>query len=350
MKRMTSGNKFRFLFFLLVVLFVSGCKPGEKGAGAADARPEGALTDVLGRAFSPYEGGARRIVSLSPGVTEILFAIGAGERVVGITEYCNYPPEAQDRIRVGGFAGATVSMERIAALKTDLVIISGDMHGRILALLENLGIPAFAVEPRTFEDVFAVIETMGLLADCREGADETVRIMKEKLEEAALLYAEGTKPTVYWELSEEPLISAGKGSFVGEALSRGGGINIFEDLEKDWPLISGEEVLIRRPEWILTGDDHGRPEGFALRPGWAEIPAVKNGRIVVVNADRLYRYGPRLADAVLEIAAILNPSVPSGGLRRKYRVCLRRYRLFLSHLRFFTPQLMSGAFFRGRRI
>jgi iron complex transport system substrate-binding protein len=337
----------RFFSFLIAVLILSGCGPGGRNGAAEGRTPDaggvsgdsadrangadsggaggdradsggagagGTPVDVLGRAFSPYEGGARRIVSLSPGVTEILFAIGAGERVVGVTEYCNYPPEARDRIRVGGFAGATVSMERIAALKPDLVVISGDMHGRILALLENLGIPAFAVEPRGFEDVFGVIRTIGLLAGCAEGADETVRVMKGKLEKAALLYAEGAGPSVYWELSEEPLISAGKGSFVGEALSRAGGVNIFGDLEKDWPLVSGEEVVLRRPEWILTGDDHGRPEGFALRPGWREIPAVKNGRIAVVNADRLYRYGPRLADAVLEIAAILG-GAPSGGRR-----------------------------------
>jgi iron complex transport system substrate-binding protein len=317
-----SGKKFlrHFFFFLIAVSVFLGCAPKERAAGrltpeaggASGATGGGTLTDALGRAFDPHEGGARRIVSLSPGVTEILFAIGAGERVVGITEYCNYPPEAQDRVRVGGFAGATVSMERIAALKPDLVIISGDMHGRVLALLENLGIPAFAVEPRSFEDVFGVVRTIGLLADSLEGADETVRIMKEKLEEAALFYAEGKRPSVYWELSGEPLISAGKGSFVGEALSRAGGLNIFDDLEKDWPLVSGEEVLLRRPEWILTGDDHGRPGDFALRPGWAEIPAVKNGRIAVVNADRLYRYGPRLADAVLEIAAILGDA-PRGG-------------------------------------
>jgi iron complex transport system substrate-binding protein len=279
----------------------------ESPADGAPGAPERTLTDALGRRYASPPGGARRIVSLSPGVTEILFAIGAGERVVGITEYCTYPPEAQDRTRVGGFAGATVSVERIASLGCDLVILSGDMHGRILALLENLSIPAFAVEPRNFDDVFEAIRTVGIITDCGEGAAGTVRIMEEKLAKAALLVPEGERQSVYWELSDDPMITAGKGSFVGEALNMAGGRNIFEDIERDWPLVSAEEVLTRKPMWILTGDDHPSAD-FARRPGWPLIPAVRDGRIAVVSADRLYRYGPRLADAVLEIASIL-----SGG-------------------------------------
>jgi iron complex transport system substrate-binding protein len=183
------------------------------------------------------------------------------------------------------------------------------MHGRVLDLLENLGIPAFAVEPRNFDDVFDTIRAIGILSGCEEGAEETVRVMEEKLAEAALLHAGGRRPSVYWELSEEPIISAGKGGFVNDALVRAGAVNIFGDLEADWPLVSAEEVLLRGPEWILAGDDR-RPipdaAYFARRPGWAEIPAVRNGHIVVMDAGRLYRYGPRLADATLEIAAAIN--------------------------------------------
>ncbi|MDR1419852.1 MAG: cobalamin-binding protein [Treponema sp.] len=281
---------------------------GGRAAGLTPAGSPGALTDALGRTFTVPPGGAERIVSLSPAVTEILFAAGAGERVVGVTEYCDYPPEARERVSVGGFAGATVSVERIAALESDLVIVSADMHGRILGLLEDIGIPSFALEPRNFDDVFAAIRTVGILSGCRAGAEETVQIMEGKLGDAALLRSGKERPAVYWELSEDPLISAGKDSFVNEALERAGGRNIFGDLDAAWPLVSAEEVLLRRPEWILTGDDR-RPVPdaafFARRPGWADIPAVREGRVVLVNAGRLYRYGPRLADAVLEIAAVI---------------------------------------------
>ncbi|MDR1288302.1 MAG: cobalamin-binding protein [Treponema sp.] len=308
----------RFFPVLSVVLVLSVCggpSPGgsspEKNGGPSG--PSGALTDALGRTFAFPPDGAKRIVSLSPAVTEILFAAGAGERVVGVTEYCDYPPEARERASVGGFSGATVSVERIASLESDLVIVSAGMHGRILGLLEDLGIPAFAVEPRNFDEVFAAIRAIGILSGCSSGAEETVRIMEGKLRDAALLRAGKERPSVYWELSEDPLISAGKDSFVNEALERAGGRNIFGDLEAAWPLVSAEEVLLRSPEWILTGDDR-RPlpdaAFFARRPGWAAIPAVREGRVAVINAARLYRYGPRLADAVLEIA-----EVTGGGER-----------------------------------
>ncbi|MDR1107005.1 MAG: ABC transporter substrate-binding protein, partial [Treponema sp.] len=192
----------------------SGANRGASPADLVPAGPSGALTDALGRTFAVPPDGAKRIVSLSPAVTEILFAAGAGERVVGVTEYCDYPPEAGERASVGGFSGATVSVERIASLESDLVIVSADMHGRILGLLEALGIPAFAVEPRNFDEVFAAIRAIGTLSGCPSGAEETVRIMEGKLRDAALLRAGKERPSVYWELSEDPLISAGKDSFV----------------------------------------------------------------------------------------------------------------------------------------
>jgi iron complex transport system substrate-binding protein len=198
-------------------------------------------------------------------------------------------------------------VERIAVLEPDLVIVSADMHGRIISLLDNLSIPNFAVEPRNFDEVFWTIRTIGRLTNRGEGALRTVKIMGEKIALAGLAAERQGAPSVYWELSDDPMISAGRTSFVGEAIRLAGGRNIFDDLEKDWPLVSAEEVLIRRPEWILSGDDlppHGAAF-FGRRPGWNDIPAVKNGNIAAISADHIYRYGPRLADAVLEISAIL---------------------------------------------
>jgi iron complex transport system substrate-binding protein len=259
------------------------------------------------------EPAARRVVSLSPGVTEILFAIGAGERVVGVTQFCDYPPEAQSRTKVGGFSGAQVSVEQIAALKPDLVILSEDMHFRIKAMLEDLGIRTLAVEPRNVAEVYGLVENLGKICGREEGAAKIVGEMKEKIRRAAEQAEGRERPAVYWELSPEPLISVGGNTFISEIISLGGGRNIFEDLAQGYPEISAEQVLLRRPQWIFTGDDHGfaaDPAAFARRPGWKELSAVRDGRIGRVSADRLYRYGPRLADAVLEIAAILYPPEP----------------------------------------
>jgi iron complex transport system substrate-binding protein len=261
-------------------------------------------------ASAPASETVRRVVSLSPGVTEILFALGAGDLVVGVTQYCDYPPEARTRTKVGGFSGAQISVERIATLKPDLVILSEDMHFRIKAMLEELGIKTLAVEPRNFDEVYQVIEEIGKICGYEEGAAELIGVMKEKVRRAGEWFAGRERPVVYWELSPEPLISVGGRTFINEAIRLGGGRNIFEDLAQDYPEVSAEQILLRRPQWIFTGDDQGQTADtavFGRRPGWADIPAVREGRIRRVNADRLYRYGPRLADAVLEITGILHP-------------------------------------------
>ncbi|MDR3171236.1 MAG: cobalamin-binding protein [Treponema sp.] len=265
------------------------------------------LTDVLGRPLT-LKAPPQRIVSLSPAITEILFAIGAGEQVVGVTQYCNYPAEAQARPTVGGFSGISISVEQIAVLKPDIVLLSGFMHERIITLLERLGISAFAVEPLNFEQVYQTIETLGRLTGHDQEAGEVVAVMQAKIRRAEERSRGKERPAVFWELIDEPLMSAGGNTFINEAIRLGGGRNIFEDLHEQYPVISTEQVLLRRPAWIIAGDDHGRiiaPDALSRRPGWQRIPAVRDGHIALVNADTLYRYGPRLADAVLAISAIL---------------------------------------------
>jgi iron complex transport system substrate-binding protein len=211
---------------------------------------------------------------------------------------------------VGGFSGAQVSVERIAALKPDLVILSADMHFRIKAMLEDLGLRTLAVEPRSLAEVYETIALIGRVCGREEGAAEITAEMREKIRRAGERAAGRERPAVYWELSPEPLISVGGNTFINELIRLGGGWNIFEDLGQDYPEISAEQVLLRRPQWIITGDDYGPPAGpaaFASRPGWAGLPALREGRVVRVQADRFYRPGPRLADAALEIAAILHP-------------------------------------------
>jgi iron complex transport system substrate-binding protein len=265
------------------------------------------IKDVLGRPIT-LQAPPQRVVSLSPGVTEILFAIGAGDQVLGVTEYCNYPPEAASRTKVGGFSGITVNIETIARLKPDMVIISAFMHGRLITLLERLSIPFFAVEPKNFKEVYQTIETLGILTGNVREAQEVIGGMQEKIRQVEERRGNRESPRVFWELSDEPLISAGGKTFISEAIRLGGGKNIFEDINEEWPMVSTEQVVRRKPDWIIAGDDHGKiidPRALASRPGWGLIPAVQQNHIALVNADTLYRYGPRLADAVVSIADIL---------------------------------------------
>jgi iron complex transport system substrate-binding protein len=298
-------SRVRFKFHAFLGGFLLFFLPGFFSLSGEEAR---SLRDVLSRTLIFTEP-PRRVVSLSPAVTEILFAIGAGNQVAGVTDYCNYPPETARLPKVGGFSGAAVSVERIAALRPDLVIVSGDMHGRIITLLDRLSIRNFAVEPRNFHEVYQTIENLGILTGNENSARELTALMRVKISRAEALRGNRERPGVFWELTDEPLMTAGGGTFISEAITLGGGRNIFEDLGELWPMVDTEEVLRRRPAWIIAGDDHGKivePGELSRRPGWQGIPAVRDRRIATVNADSLYRYGPRLADAVLAIAEILH--------------------------------------------
>ena len=272
---------------LIILLF--SCTPRMERSGVPNAEPQ-------------------RIVSLVPAVTEILFAIGAGEKVVGVTEYCDYPAEAGERTSVGGFSGATVSVEQIRLLNPDMVLLSADMHERITALLDELRITSFAVEPKNFSQVYDVIALLGEMTGCTAGAGEVIAGMKSKIAGVEERIQGREKPGVFWMLSEDPLMSVGAETFVSEAISLGGGRNIFADVRERWPLVSREQVLLRKPDWILLGDDvGGAAAALAVNPLWQTIPAIRESRVALIDADILYRYGPRLADGVEYIARILHP-------------------------------------------
>ena len=288
---------FRFVLFLPLLFF--SCVPRQETPQA-----EGALTDALGRSYMQSEY-PRRIVSLTPAITEILFAIGAGEKVVGVTQYCDYPPEARTRTQVGGFSGATVSVEQVRSLKPDLVILSAEMHARIVSLLDDLGIPSYAAEPRNFSQVYATIELMGEITGCRDGAEKIITVMKGKIAMVEDYVRGRERPGVFWILNEDPLMTAGAETFVSEAIKLAGGRNIFEELREQWPMVSPEQVLLRKPDWVFFGNDVDPV--VLLRERWQLIPAVRGGRVLVVDADMLYRYGPRLADAVVSLAKVLHP-------------------------------------------
>jgi iron complex transport system substrate-binding protein len=227
---------------------------------------------------------------------------------VGLTEYCNYPAETKIKTKVGGFSGATVSTESIVALKPDLVLVSGDMHEKISALLEKLGIRVFAMEPRTFEDVYKNILAVGLLTGHSLEAALIVENMKTRLNAVSTRIA-GRKPkAVFWELWDDPLMTAGGAIFVNQAITAAGGKNIFADMSETWPTVSLEELLSRDADWILAGNDHGNRANFTLiskRTGWSKLTAVRMGQIATVESDKIFRGGPRLVEAVEEIERIL---------------------------------------------
>ncbi|MDR2517350.1 MAG: cobalamin-binding protein [Spirochaetaceae bacterium] len=280
--------------------------PVEERAVMEDGFPL-ALADALGRNVI-LAARPERIVSLSPALTEILFAIGAGDAVVGVTEYCDYPAEAKTKPVVGGFTGATIPVERVAAVRPDLVFISADMHERLTGLLDRLGIVSFAIEPRTFNDVYAAIDVMGRITGNIAGAEALIAGMREKTGRAAALRGNRPRPRIFWELGYDPLMTVGGGTWINDAITMAGGDNIFGGIAGQYPQVGLEQIILEAPAWILVaeyGEMGTSADAIAARPGWAGIPAVREGNIGIVDADSLYRFGPRLADATLSIAEIL---------------------------------------------
>ena len=270
------------------------------------------MTDNLDRKVT-LSALPRRIVSLAPSNTEILFAVGAGEYVVGVTKYCDYPAEAQDREPIGGFSAKTISVETIVSLEPDLVFAYGDRQQTVVEALEQVGIAVIVLAPGSFDDVYTNIQLAGQITGHEETAAQVVKEMKARI--AAVVdkvtgIPENERLTVFWETFDEPLMTAGPSTFTGQMIDLAGGVNVFADLTEDYPQISAEEVIARSPAVILGSDSHGdklTPEQVAARPGWAQIDAVQNGRIHLIDGNVVSRAGPRLADAVEAIAQALYP-------------------------------------------
>jgi iron complex transport system substrate-binding protein len=274
------------------------------GAAAQDGFPR-ELVDDVGRKVVIHQA-PQRIVSLAPSNTEILFAIGAGDQVVGVTDYCNYPAEAQQKPKVGGFSQP--NLEQIIALRPDLVLGTG-MHDGVMKDLDRLGLTGIIISPETVAEVFTAIERAGFAI----GRDREAKALAESLRERFLAVqrdvAGKDRPRVLYQVWPDPLIVAGPGSFVDSVITLAGGENIAGDAAQGYPQFSSEMVVIRDPEVILYPKTHGSAEmaDFPLRPGWESLIAVKANRLYSIDGDMISRAGPRIVAAMEEVARILHP-------------------------------------------
>ncbi|MBW7881674.1 MAG: ABC transporter substrate-binding protein [Caldilineaceae bacterium] len=269
------------------------------------------VTDALSRTVT-VASRPQRIVSTLPSNTEMLFAVGAGDQVVGVTKYCNYPPEAATRAQVGGITNKSLSVEAIIALEPDLVLAGAEQDQAIDAL-SNAGIPVVALRLLSFDEVYSAVELVGALTGHAESGTALAAAMRshtESVQAAVGDIAESDRPTVFYEVWHEPLMTAGPGTFIGQMIEMAGGRSIFADVSEDWPQVSAEVVVERDPAVILGPDSHSdqlTAEAISARPGWSEIAAVKDNRIYLLDGDMVSRPGPRVVDALETIARALHP-------------------------------------------
>jgi len=290
----------RSFVFLLFVFFFS---VGNQASAAT-------FTDEVGRRVEVNEA-PRRIVSVAPNVTEILFTLGLGDRLVGVSTYCQYPPEALKIEKVGGYINP--SLEKIVALRPDLVvgIAEGDLR-TFVDRLAALKIPVYIANPRDALEVLTSIRKIGEITFAQEPAREIVRSMEEKIRRIQDRVQGRPRPRVLHILDFNPLISAGKGTFVDDLIRLGGGRNVAETATGKYPHFSMEEVLVQDPEVILLASMKSQDPLVKQRRWWERwktISAVKQGRIYVLDSDLIHRPSPRMGEGLEQVARAIHPEV-----------------------------------------
>jgi len=252
----------------------------------------------------------QRIISTAPSVTEILFALGLNEKIVGVTTLCNYPEEAKTKEKIGTFQSPNI--EKILSLKPDIVIATGGVQRQTVEKLEQLGIPVFVSYPRTMEEVIRSIYTIGHITGAEESAKKLAFDLKLRVAKVTSKVSKArVKPKVFFELWNEPLMSAGPGSFIDDIIRKAGGINIAGSSKSAYPIFSLEQLVKEDPDVIIGAESSmgANPLDVSKRPGWNTLKAVKNQKVFMINDDIVFRAGPRLVLALEIIARYLHPEL-----------------------------------------
>ncbi|HVP89379.1 MAG TPA: cobalamin-binding protein [Casimicrobiaceae bacterium] len=272
-------------------------------ASAALAAPV-AVTDAAGTRIA-LAAPAHRIVSLAPHATELLFAAGAGSRVVGVLSPADWPPEAARLPRVGD--ARSLDLEHIVALKPDLAVAWPYLAPAQIERLRALGVPIYISDPHTPEAIAEDIERLGALAGTADAAEARAAAFRAKLSALFATPRDGSKLPVFYEIWNHPLYTIGGKHLITAALELCGGSNVFAWLALPAPQVSVEAVLAAAPDAIIAGtDDAFRPPWLDEWKRWRELPAVLYGNLFVVDANLLHRAGPRFADGVAQLCAALD--------------------------------------------
>lgn len=271
--------------------------------------PISAQENALGRKAEVLKS-PQRIVSLAPTHTEILFALGLGEKIVGVTDRCNYPEEASKKPRVGGFANPDIN--KILALKPDLVLAFGTIQKSEAEELEKRNQKVLWIYPHTVDQVLESFERIGritgkeLIAEqLRQSVKERIQRVQEKISDIP----EDRRPTIFRVMGLDPPGTIGGDSFQTDVYRLAGGKNVFGDINKDFFQIDIETLIKRDPDVIIIAGNN--PEKLRKKikdqEGWEKLTAVKNGKVFVISCDLICRPGPRIAETIEKIAAYLYP-------------------------------------------
>jgi iron complex transport system substrate-binding protein len=294
------GTNWVLVGLLSLVLVLTGC--------TAEWLPEESIdyvVDDLGRLVA-INGTPQRIISLAPSNTEILFALGLGDEVVGVTMYCDYPPEALDKEKVGDYYGPDI--EKIIALQPDLVLATDFHRFDLIPSLEQQGFAVFAVAPQTLEDVLESIEKIGELTGREAEASQLVSGMRSKIEEVEEQIRDlEQKPSVLYVTWHDPMWTVGIGTWIDDLLNIAGGVNIFSENFEGGAMVQIEWVILHNPDIIITSE---WSYDWAINATeLATTNASQTGRIYTFDDDLAQRPGPRLVEGLDWFAYLIHPEI-----------------------------------------
>lgn len=283
----------------------------------------GSTSPLYGRSFKDavdrevvIEKTPVRIIPLAPSLTEILYYLGLGDRVAGVTTYSYYPPEANNKPQVGGYHD--LNIERIITLNPDLVIGTKDGNNPgIVDMLEQAKIPTYIVDPRNVVEVIETVRIIGRLCGVEEKANQLADGLEKRLDRIREAIKQKEKPLVFLQINLHPIMSVNKNTFHQDIITIAGGINMTADSAISYPRISIEELIRRKPEvLIISSMDRGGEFEKARQEWlkWSAIPAAKNGRVYLIDSDLIDRPSPRILDGIEAMARMIHPEVDWDGI------------------------------------
>jgi iron complex transport system substrate-binding protein len=286
--------------------------PGSDPAAQSQAIPQPAFREVVdetGRTVRIAQP-VRRIVSLAPNITETIYALGLQDLLAGDTDYCDYPPGAKLKPKVGG--AINPSLESIANLHPDLVLMTKSLNRlETVHSLDNLGIPSYATDPHTVQDIISSMERLAEILGAQQAGATLAQDMERRLAEIEQRVAPVPASRVLFVVWREPLISVGTGTFIADAL-RAAGAKSIVDSTQSWPQVNLEEVVRQQPDFLVFAESHppsSTPESLDVLsdlPGWRILTAVRNRRYAIVS-DAVDRPSPRIVSAIENLAKQLHP-------------------------------------------
>jgi iron complex transport system substrate-binding protein len=273
----------------------------------ANAPASRLFTDETGRRVE-IPTNVKRVVSLAPNLTEIVFALGKGDQLAGDTDFCDYPPEAAQKPRVGG--PVNPNLEQIVALTPDLVLATKSINRHeTVDALDRLGLPVYVTNPHSVEEMVTSVEHIGNALHTEKNAQALVKDLRERLSGLDRRLASVAPRRVLFVVWTDPLISIGRDTFISDALRHAGARSVV-DTADEWPRVNLEEIIRLQPEVLVfasahAGDTQQDIDALRSRPGWKDLDAVRDGKIVVIS-DAINRPAPRMVDAIEQLARALH--------------------------------------------